>query len=152
MDDFLHKVFKLFQLKIKFAMVSLVATGFDFLLYGLFVLIIFPADGTPTTREEMIAITLCGAFCGMLINFFLQKRFVFDLKRKVSTAFILAICVSLGGIALNAGIVAWLSNFAWFLSSDFHKLLPKIIATGTVFLYNFYLKRLVFEGRVFEVD
>lgn len=152
MDDFLRKIYKLFRLKVKFALVSLVATSFDLLFYSLFVLVILAADGTPASPREMTVVTFVGAFCGMLINFFLQKRFVFDLKRKVSTAFILAVCVSLVGILLNTGIVGFFSKIDWFTAEEWRKILPKLFATGTVFFYNFYMKRLVFEGRVFAVD
>ncbi len=152
MNGFLRKIFILFKLKLKFAAVSLVATVFDFAFYSTFILLIFPLDGTEATRTEMITITAIGSFIGMLINFFLQKRFVFDLQRTVSTAFILALCVSLVGVSINTGIVAWLSQYAFFVQDGLFKILPKIIATGTVFFYNFYMKRFVFEKRFFSVD
>jgi len=152
MNEFLRKIFILFRLKLKFAAVSLVATAFDIGFYSTFIFFILPADGTEATSTEMTVIAAIGSFCGMLINFFLQKRFVFDLQRKVSTAFIMAICVSLVGVFLNASIVAFLSKYEFFMQSGLYKILPKIIATGIVFFYNFYLKRYVFEKRVFSVD
>ena len=152
MQEVIRKIFILFKLKLKFAAVSLVATGFHFVFYSLFVLVIFPADGTPATSKEITIITAIGAFIGMLINFFMQKRFVFDLQRTVSSAFILALMVSLVGIAINTGIVAWLTKYSFFMQSGLHKLLPQLIATGTVFFYNFYLKRFIFEKRFFSVD
>ena len=152
MNATLRKAIILFKLKLKFATVSLAATAFDFLFYSFFVLLILPDDGSPSTRQKIIIVTAVGAFIGMLINFFMQKRFVFDLQRKVSVALMLAIGVSLGGVFLNTSIVAFLSDYDFFLQSKFHKILPKITATGLVFFYNFYLKRYVFEKRFFSVD
>ena len=152
MNEFLRKIFILFKLKLKFAAVSLVATSFDFLFYSTFVLLIFPLDGTDATRTEMITVTAIGGCIAVLINFFLQKRFVFDLKRKVSTTFILALCISLLGIVANTGIVAWLSKYAFFVQDGFYRILPKIIATGIVFFPNFYMRRFVFEKRFFSID
>lgn len=152
MNEFLRKIFILFKLKLKFAAVSLVATAFDIGFYSTFILLIFPADGTEATDTEMTLAAAGGSLCGMLINFFLQKRFVFDLQRKISIAFILAICVSLVGVSLNTGIVALLSKYEFFMQSGLYQILPKIIATGIVFFYNFYMKRYVFEKRFFSVD
>lgn len=152
MSEFLRKIFILFKLKLKFAAVSLVATSFDFLFYSTFILTIFPLDGTEATRKEMIVITAISGCIAVLINFFLQKRLVFNLKRKVSTTFILAMCLSLLGIVANTIIVAWLSKYDFFVQGGFYKVLPKIIATGVVFIPNFYLRRFVFEKRFFSID
>ena len=152
MYEFFQKIFILFKLKLKFAAVSLVATSFDFLFYSTFVLLICPLDGTAATRKEMIVITAVSASLAVLINFFLQKRFVFDLQRKVSITFILALCLSSLVIVANIVIVAWLSKYAFFLQTEFYKLLPKIIATVVIFFPNFYLRRFVFEKRFFSVD
>jgi putative flippase GtrA len=85
----------------------------------------------------------------MIVNFFLQKRFVFALQRKVHTAFILAIVVSLGGIALGTLIIWALNHWPFF---QVHQYITKLCATGLVFFYNFYLKRFVFEKRFLSFD
>lgn len=82
--------------------------------------------------------------CGMVLNFILQKRFVFDLQRSVSKAFGLSMLVSFGGMGLSTLIVSGLSRIEFF---DTRQYITKIIATGMVFFYNFYLKRYVFEKR-----
>ncbi len=155
MSEFLRKIFILFKLKLKFATVSLAATTFDIVFYSTFILYIFPMDGTDATAAEIKYTAAIGAFIGMLINFFLQKRFVFDLNRKISTAFTLALCVSLIGIFINTNIVTWLSQYTLFMQDGLYglyKILPKLIATGIVFFYNFYMKRFIFEKRFFSVD
>ncbi len=143
---------KLFKLKIKFAAISLVATVFYFLFYSLFVLIILPADGTPATATEIIIVTAAGDFIGILINFFMQKRFVFDLQRTLTAAFFMALAASLLGMALRTGIVAWLVNYEFFMQTNWHKLLPQIVAIIVSFFYNFYVKRFIFEKRWFSTE
>lgn len=129
---------KLFFLKIKFATTSLVATTVD---VGLFYVL------TSFFNMESVPATLIAASCGMVINFFMQKRFVFALKRGLYTAFTLSILVSLSGVALDVLIVWFLSRFPFF---QVYVILPKLIAKGLIFFYNFYLKRYVFEGRFVE--
>lgn len=129
---------KLFFLKIKFATTSLVATTVD---VGLFYILTHFFD------TESVPATLIAASCGMVINFFMQKRFVFALKRGLYTAFTLSMLVSLSGVGLDVLIVWFLSRFPFFQA---YVILPKLIAKGIIFFYNFYLKRFVFEGRFVE--
>jgi putative flippase GtrA len=139
MKEFLAKLRKLFLLKVKFAMTSSVATLLDYSLYLLLVYTIL--DPVPSN--------IISASCGMIANFFLQKRFVFVLQRKLQSAFLLAILVSLGGIALGTAIIWGLNHFAFFQT---HQYLTKLCATGLVFFYNFYLKRFAFEKRFISFD
>jgi len=74
----------------------------------------------------------------------LQKKYVFKVERKVFHIFQLSILVSLGGIAISTFIVTSLSKYGFF---DSHQYITKIIATGIVFFYNFYLKRYAFEKK-----
>ena len=130
---------KLIGLKAKFATTSVIATAVEYLLYT-----IFRFGGMDKQVGQIISYS-----CGMIVNFLLQKRFVFDLKRSVSKAFILAMLVSLGGMALNFTIFSLLLKLPFFEQYDY---LAKLCATGLVFFYNFYLKRFVFEKRFFTVD
>lgn len=132
--DIRTKLKDLFLLKAKFAMTSAVATTLDYVVYLSLVNRVFsPA------LSNVISYS-----CGMVLNFILQKRFVFDLQRSVSKAFMLSMLVSLGGMGLSTLIVSSLSKIDFF---DTRQYITKIIATGMVFFYNFYLKRYVFEKR-----
>lgn len=82
--------------------------------------------------------------CSMLINFVLQRFFVFDVRRKVRTVFLIAALVSLGAITLSSVLFIGLTSLPFFAKNHF---LAKGIATGIVFFYNFYLKRYAFEKR-----
>ena len=130
------KIKSLLILKTKFALSGLVATLVDYSVY-LFLVYSFlnPAISN-----------IISASCGMLINFLLQKKFVFILKRKALTVFQLSVLVSLGGIALSTFIVTCLSDLLFFSK---HQYITKLCATFIVFFYNFYLKRYVFEKRLF---
>ena len=129
-----NKFKDLFLLKAKFAMTSAVATTLDYVVYLSLVNRVFsPAISNVISYS-----------CGMVLNFILQKRFVFDLQRSVSKAFALSMLVSLGGMGLSTLIVSGLSTVDFF---DTRQYITKIIATGVVFFYNFYLKRYVFEKK-----
>ena len=134
--DWREKIIALLQMKLRFATSSAVATAVD---YGLYI------GGLAMGFRPALA-NLLSATVGMLVNFMLQKRFVFDLQRKVGIAFLMAMSVSIGGILLSTGIVWILTSFTFL--RDF-PILAKIAATGMVFFYNFYLKRFVFEKRFF---
>ena len=141
MSELVQKLKKLFFIQLRFALTSSMATLVDL---GLWTLL---------TYLELLApepANIVSGFCGMVVNFFLQKRYVFDLQRKVSTAFVMALVVSLGGIALGTFIISLLVQIPFF-TGDF-QILAKLCATGIVFFYNFFLKRYVFEKRFFEVD
>ncbi len=130
-------IIRLFLLKVRFAMSSLVATLADYVLY----LVLVTYFLTPVVSN------IISAFTGMVINFLLQKRFVFRLRRSVVMAFSLSLLVSIGGISLSTFIIWFLNKYAFFSSYQF---ITKLCATGIVFFYNFYLKRFAFEKRFFE--
>ena len=115
-------------------MTSAVATAFDYVLY----LILVDRFFTPGVAY-IIAYSL-----SIVLNFYLQKRFVFSLRRKLPAAFGLAIMVSLGGMLLGLGILAGLNQWPFLRARQY---LAKLITTGIVFFYNFYFKRFAFEKR-----
>ena len=129
-----QKLWKLFLLKAKFAMTSSVATAVDYLVY----LVLEKYFFSPVISN------IISYSCGMVLNFLLQKRFVFTLEGSVSRTFMLSILVSLGGMALSTGIIYGLSQVSFF---DERQYITKLCATGIVFFYNFYLKRYVFEKK-----
>ncbi|MBR9922941.1 MAG: GtrA family protein [Bacteroidetes bacterium] len=120
-------------------MTSAVATAFDYCLYLILVDRFFP----PVTAN------IISFSSAVLLNFYLQKRFVFQLRRKQGAAFGLAILVSMGGLLLSTGIIAGLNTWDFFRDKQY---LTKFVATGIVFFYNFYLKRFAFEKRFISND
>lgn len=139
MDSLFSKVKKLVLLKFKFALSSSAATIVDYGVYLLLVNRIF----------SPVVSNIISASCGMIINFILQKKYVFKLERKVSTAFLFSAGVSIGGITLSTLIIYLLNKVSFFQDYQF---ITKLCATGFVFFYNFYLKRYVFEKRFFATD
>lgn len=129
-----EKLWGLFQLKARFAMTGAVATTVDYVLYLLLVGRFF----------SPVVSNIISYSCGMVINFLLQKRFVFALRGSAYRAFALSMMVSLGGMALSTGIIYSLTQLDFF---NRHQYITKLCATGTVFFYNFYLKRYVFERK-----
>ena len=127
-------------MKAKFATTSAVATSVD---VGLFLLLVNYGD------LSRVVANIISYSVGMVTNFMLQKRFVFNLQRSSWSAFLLSALVSMGGLSLNTFFV-WAFSQINFLGE--YSIIPKLMATGLVFFYNFYLKRYVFEKRFFSVD
>ena len=123
------------MMKVKFAMSSSLATLVDYVLYQVLVRYFF----------SPVASNLISATVGMVINFFLQKKYIFELKRSVKIAFIISLFVSVGGIGISTIIIHFLNNSEMLSGNQY---IIKAIATGTVFFYNFYLKRFAFEKRI----
>ena len=123
------------MMKVKFAMSSSLATLVDYVLYQVLVRYLF----------SPVASNLISATVGMVINFFLQKKYIFELKRSVNIAFIISLLVSEGGIGISTIIIHFLNNSEMLSGNQY---IIKAIATGTVFFYNFYLKRFAFEKRI----
>jgi len=123
------------MMKVKFAMSSSVATLVDYVLYQVLVRYLF----------SPVASNLISATVGMVINFFLQKKYIFELKRSVKIAFIISLFVSVGGIGISTIIIHFLNNSEMLSGNQY---IIKAIATGTVFFYNFYMKRFAFEKRI----
>lgn len=122
-------------MKSKFAASSAVATLVDMGLFGIL---------TKVTDIPEEIVNVISSLVGMVINFFLQKKFVFEMNRKVSTAFLMSLAVSLVGILLSTTIIHYLLRLPIF---ETYPIIAKLIATGIVFFYNFYLKRFAFEKK-----
>lgn len=121
--------------KLKFAASSSVATLVDYVLY-----LILVSSLTPVISNLISATT------GMLINFLLQKRFIFQLKRKVGATFAISLLSSVFGIGLGTFFI-WSLNHLEFFSQ--HQYITKGIVTAVIFFYNFYMKRYAFERKLF---
>jgi putative flippase GtrA len=124
----------LLLLKFKFGLSGLVATSINYGLYLLLVHRVFP----PVTANLIAYST------AVIVNFILQKRFVFESNGKVSTIFLRAMLVSVIGMGIDTGIIAALSSIEYFNN---HQAITKLISTGIVFFYNFYFKRYAFEKK-----
>ncbi len=133
-EDRISFLKKLFLLKAKFASSSLIATITDYGLYLTLVNNVF----------NPVISNLISAGTGMIVNFALQKTFVFQLNRKLSHAFLLSVGVSVGGILLGTFLI-YLFNLNSFFNE--HQYITKLLVTGFIFFYNFYLKRFSFEKR-----
>ena len=121
--------------KLRFASTSLVATIVDYVLY-----LVLVYTGLPKTVSNVIS-----ASCGFLVNFILQRRYVFALKRKLRAAFAISIASSIIGIGIST-LLIYLLNKVPIL--DAHQYITKLIVIGIMFFYNFYTKRFAFERRL----
>lgn len=129
-----EKVKELILLKFKFGLSSLVATSIN---YGLYLLLVNRV--LPPVPANIIAYSTA-----VIVNFILQKRFVFTAKGKVSTVFMRAMLVSVIGMGIDTGIIYSLNQMTFFAE---HQAVTKLVSTGIVFFYNFYFKRYAFERK-----
>lgn len=118
---------------VKFLSTSLIATGVDFTLYSILLFILPP-----------VGAHFCSSTTGMVVNFILQKKFVFDLKRGLKTSFVLSLLFSVGGIFLGASIIYLLTLLTFFAQ---YPLVAKCVAIGVTFFYNYETKKIAFGER-----
>jgi putative flippase GtrA len=118
----------------KFLTSSVIATGVDYALFLLLDWLWF---------DPVVAHTISYPIA-VLVNFYLQKRFIFELKRKAHHAFVISMLFSVLGWGLGVGMM-WLLVKLPVLCD--WPILAKIIVTGVLFFFNFYTKRYAFEGR-----
>ncbi|MFT6137647.1 MAG: putative flippase GtrA [Salibacteraceae bacterium] len=118
----------------KFGASSVVATGLDILLFT-FVFTNF----LPVFESEILS-----GFIGMLVNFVLQKRFVFHLQRNQYMAFFLSLGFSLFGLFLGGFLIESLVKIELLAT---YLILPKLMVTGFKFFFNYFTKRWVFEKK-----
>lgn len=122
---------KLFVRLSRFAATSLIATLVDYFLYLFLVVHLVP-----------VVSQLISSGVGMIINYFLQKRFVFQGgSRSDRMAFLLSIVFSLVGIGLGAGMVYLLNFIPFFQETQW---VTKAIVIGLVFFYNYATKKIAF--------
>jgi len=120
--------------KIPFAITGFIATGIN---YGMYLFLV-------DRFLPYLPATIIAYSSSVVLNFFMQRYFVFELRRSARSAFALSMLVSVGGLLLDAFLMWGLHRSQAFGDAEW---LMKGIATGIVFFYNFYLKRMVFEGR-----
>ena len=122
--------------KIKYGASSVIATSIDYSVFFICV--------TITAHQFIPWIQALSYTCGLLTNFFLQKKFVFDLNRPVTQTFFISVTFSFIGIGLSTLFIYLITKIPFFLE---HLILAKVLITGTLFLYNFYTKRYAFERK-----
>lgn len=118
--------------KVKFASTSFFATIVDYTIYLFLVYSGF----------NKIYSNITSASIGFFVNFFLQKKFIFTLRRKAHYTFLISMSFSAAGIGISTFLI-FLFNKNTFL--DHHQYLTKLLVMGIMFFYNFYTKRLAFE-------
>jgi putative flippase GtrA len=118
--------------KIKFASTSLIATILDYIIYLTLVY-----SGFNKVYSNVISASI-----GFLVNFFLQKKFIFTLRRKAHHTFLISMSFSTAGIGIST-LFIFLFNKNVFL--DHHQYITKLLVMGIMFFYNFYTKRIAFE-------
>ncbi len=129
-----HRLVALLHLKLRFALTSALATAID---YGLYVCLVYTLFSPVVSHVLSYSIAVG-------VNFVLQRRFIFSLQRKLSHAFVLAMGVSLGGLALGTALIWALTQHLFF---NQYQYLTKLLVTTILFFYNFYMKRYAFEKR-----
>lgn len=136
----IRKIPRLVRLQAKFALTSSVATAVDYGLYLLFV---------ERLAWKPVPANIASFSIAVLVNFTLQRYFVFRLQRRLPYAFLGAMLVSAGGLLLSTGLVWSLSRVPFLEPRQY---LVKGLATGVVFFYNFFFKRFAFEKRFLSAD
>ncbi len=130
-----NQVLDFIKPKIKFASTSLVATLVDYTLYLSLVY-----SGFPSVKSNVVS-----ASTGFIVNFFLQKKFIFQLRRKAYHTFLISLSFSLLGIAVSSGLIYLLVKSPFF---EQYQYVTKLLVTGVMFFYNYYTKQWAFERKV----
>lgn len=123
--------------KFKFAITSSIATALD---YGIYIALTMLAQFSETASHAI------SYSIGMVVNFLLQKKFIFENNRKIGHSFVLSVIFSLIGWLLSQALFNLLINYTAFFRD--YDLLAKVVVTITIFLYNFYSKRFSFERKM----
>ena len=120
----------------------MVATIVDYLLYQ-FVFTKFLGDGPVLFPWFTVDYAdLAAAFCGMLVNFYLQTKFVFKMERSVLITFILSVLFSLVILLFGSWLMHKLKLIQFFAT---YIMAAKVLVTGFKFIINFFTKKWVFE-------
>jgi len=130
---------KLLLLKVRYATASATATVVDYALWFLLV-----GMGTAATLAHFISYPV-----GVLLNFYFQRKYIFNLRRKLRNTFLMAMTISAIGWWAGTALIALLLEIPFFAATP---ILAKLLVNAMLFFYNFYMKRYAFEKRFVEVD
>jgi putative flippase GtrA len=134
MKQFNEHIRRLSFAKAKFLTSSVIATGVDYALFFLLNLTFFD----PVTAHAI------SYPIAVVVNFYLQQRFIFNLKRSLHAAFIISMIFSVIGWGFGVAGMFMLLKIP-FLAN--YPVLAKVIVTGVLFFFNYYTKRFAFERR-----
>ncbi|MFT5701999.1 MAG: putative flippase GtrA [Desulforhopalus sp.] len=115
----------------KYGIVGLAALFFDYLILILL---------TEYYHLNHLISATAGFFVGLLVNYTLATKFVFKESKLKSKRleFLIFSAIGAGGLLFTIGLM-------WLLTDFFaiHYTISKAVAVGTVFLWNFYARKLV---------
>ncbi len=77
-----------------------------------------------------------GFVCATLVNYFLQKTFVFKSSVNLVSSFAIYCAITVSTLILNVALFWLLSN-----ATDMHYLFVQIVTTVVIFVLNYYLNR-----------
>lgn len=153
MNGFRGQAKKFFILFGKFAIAGAMASVVNFTVFNVLFYWGFSLDELATTlpefKQKSVIADMLAYASGVLFNYILHKRYIFEQRRAASVIFILYILVSIGGIAISAGLT-WLFVKVPFFAHN--PQIMKITTMGLVFIYNFFSKRFAFEKRIFSIE
>ncbi len=118
----------------KFATSSAIATAVDICL---FMFVFYPI-------LNIFLAEFFSGFIGMIINFYLQKKYVFKLNRNAYIAFSLSIFFSLIALLIGSLLMKGLVTIPILAT---YVIIPKIMVIGFKFFFNFFTKKWIFEKK-----
>lgn len=135
----------------KFAVAGAMASVVNFIVFNVLIYLVFSLDQADMTalesRWKTVFSDMAAYASGVLFNYALHKRYIFEQRRKPSTTFALYLFVSGIGMALSAGLTWLFVKITFFATYPY---IMKIMTMGLVFIYNFFSKRFAFEKRFFS--
>ena len=120
---------------LRFVATGVIASAIDYVLY----LLLTEGAGWTPVHANLVSYP-----SSVLVNFLLQRRFVFQQKRATWAAFGLSMLVSVGGWMLSTGLIYAMNQIPLFRGNQY---VIKLIDKGLIFFYNYYFKRFAFERR-----
>ncbi|MBK7870012.1 MAG: GtrA family protein [Saprospiraceae bacterium] len=153
MSHFRESIKKTGVLFAKFAVAGALASLVNYAVFNIMVYWVFAIDPSvalsATEKTRIIISEMIAYASGILFNFTLHKRFIFETKRSANATIALYILVSLVGMALSAGLTYLFVQIPFFAAYPY---IMKIFTMGLVFIYNFFSKRFAFERRFFSTE
>jgi putative flippase GtrA len=84
---------------------------------------------------------LISASAGLITNFILQKKYVFNPSNTIWKSFVLSVVFSICGLGLGTGLIYLLTNYS---ALQQFPVIAKICTTGVIFFYNYFTKKIAF--------
>lgn len=153
MSSFRERAKKFLILFGKFAVTGAMASVVNFAVFNLLFYWVFSLHHVDPAlavfkRKSVISDMIAYA-SGVLFNYTLHKRFIFEQRRSASVTFALYMLVSVIGLAMSAGLTWVFVKMPFFAQ---HPPIMKITTMSLVFIYNFFSKRFAFEKRIFSTE